>query len=137
MTRSGEITKSGHGMIQISFCRPDACAKCGACEGGKKETVIWLKGNGNIGDTAIVDMPESVVASASALAYLLPLVCLLVGLLLCNVLFDGNEILMLVGGGIGLLLAMLLLKITEKKRTASPQWTPSLIDIIPKEHKGE
>ena len=89
MTRTGDVIKVKPGMVRVAFCRPDACAKCGACEGGKKETVLWLKGTASVGDTAVVDIPERILFKASVIAYLLPLVLFLGGLLLGNLFFSG------------------------------------------------
>ena len=75
-------------MMQITFCRPEACAACNACEGGKKEHSIWVRGEGRIGEIAIVDMPGRMVVKASAIAYGLPLLLLLAGMILGNVLRD-------------------------------------------------
>ena len=72
-------------MLQVTFCRPDACQSCGACEGGKKQTTIWVKGEAKVGDIAVVDMPDKTVIRASLIAYGLPLILLL------RLLFGGDR----------------------------------------------
>ncbi len=133
MRRPGEVTEVRNGMLQVTFCRPDACQSCGACEGGKKQTVIWVKGNARVGDIAVVDMPDRTVIRASLIAYGMPLVCLLLGLILGSVLVPGQELAGVAGAGIGLVISLILLKVTEKYRAGKPSWSPEIIDILPRE----
>ena len=116
MRQPGEITALRDGMMEITFCRPEACAACNACEGGKKEHRIWVRGAGRIGDIAIVDMPDSMVVKASAVAYGLPLIGLMGGLLLGSLISGESTGGMLIGAAAGLGVSLLALKLTEKKR---------------------
>lgn len=138
MRQPGEITQVKNGMTQITFCRPEACAACNACEGGKKEHVIWVRGTeGNVGDIAIVDMPDTIVARASFIAYGLPLITLLLGMILGNVLAEGQDLGTALGAIIGLAAGMLLLKLTEKRRIGRDEWTPKIVDVLEKSMAGE
>ncbi len=137
MKRPGEVTGVRNGMLQVTFCRPDACQSCGACEGGKKEHVIWVRGEANVGDIAVVDMPDKTVVRASFIAYGLPLLCLLLGLIAGALLFPGNDMAAAAGAGIGLLLSLLLLKGTEKYRAGKPGWTPELVQVLEKGSREE
>lgn len=131
MVRAGEITDIKNGMMQITFCRPDACEKCGACEGGKKQTIIWAEGNGKIGDIAMVDLPEKTIVRASLIAYGLPLVLLLTGLVAGMAVTPGKDTGGLAGAGIGVLLSLLIIKTTEPFRAGRPGWKPEIKEIIP------
>ena len=53
MRQPGEITRVTGNMLEITFCRPEACATCNACEGGKREHVLWVQGEGQVGDIAV------------------------------------------------------------------------------------
>ena len=130
MRQPGEITQVKNGMMQVTFCRPEACAACNACEGGKKEHSIWVRGDGRVGEIAIVDMPEKMVAKASFLAYGMPLVMLLAGLILGNVLAGGKDLGTALGALIGLAAGMLILKVTEKNRRGREEWTPQVVDVL-------
>ncbi len=133
MRRPGEVTEVRNGMLQVTFCRPDACASCGACEGGKKQTVIWVRGEAKIGDIAVVDMPDKTVIRASLMAYGLPLILLLAGLIAGSTATQGNEIGGVIGAAAGLAISMILLKATEKNRSGKPGWSPEIIEILPGE----
>lgn len=136
MIRPGEVTAVKNGLLQITFCRPDACASCGACEGGKKETVLWLKGMAEIGDIAIIDLPEKTVLTASAIAYGIPLLGLLCGMIIGNVLFQGKDAALIGGAAAGILAGFVILKITEKQRSSNPEWSPKIIEIKRKNNNG-
>ncbi len=132
MKRPGEVTQVRNGMMQVTFCRPDACQSCGACEGGKKEHAIWVRGEACVGDIAVIDMPDRTVVRASLIAYGVPLVCLLLGLILGSVIFPGNDAAAAAGAALGLILSLVLLKVTEKYRAGKPGWTPEVVDILKK-----
>lgn len=137
MTKTGEVIKVRPGRVQVAFCRPDACAKCGACEGGKKETLLWLKGTAGIGDIAVVDMPDRIFINASVIAYLLPLILFLAGLVGGHLLFPASETAEILCALGGVAIAAAVIALTEKKRKADPQWTPVIVDIIPVKERKE
>ena len=80
MERTGTITAVSGDTLEVTFCRPGDCEKCHACIGGEKKHVLLVKGEGHVGDVAVVSLPEQTVVKASALAYLLPLAGLFVGM---------------------------------------------------------
>ncbi len=116
-------------MLQVTFCRPDACQSCGACEGGKRQTTIWVKGEAKVGDIAVVDMPDKTVIRASLIAYGLPLILLLTGLIIGNAVTSGSDIGGVIGALAGLAASLTVLKATEKYRAGKPGWNPEVIEI--------
>ena len=132
MRQPGEITQVRDGMMQVTFCRPEACAACNACEGGKKEHSIWVKGEGQVGGIAIVDMPDRMVAKASFVAYGLPLLLLLAGMIAGNLISGGTDAGTALGAAVGLAAGMLLLWITEKGRKNREEWQPQVVQILEK-----
>ena len=133
MRQPGEITQVRDGMIQVTFCRPDACAKCNVCEGGKREHSIWVRGAGRVGDIAVVEMPNGMVFRASLLAYGIPLAGLIAGLMLGLLVSGWNETVGAIGAAFGLALGFLILRITERNRTGRDEWTPKVVDILERE----
>ena len=132
MRQPGEITQVKNGMVQVTFCRPEACAACNACEGGKREHSVWIRGEGRVGEIAVVEMPEKIVAKASLLAYGLPLITLIAGLLLGSALSGGGDTGTAAGALTGLAAGLLILKITERGRTGAEEWTPRIVEILEK-----
>ena len=125
MERTGTITAVSGDTLEVTFCRPGDCEKCHACIGGEKKHVLLVKGEGHVGDVAVVSLPEQTVVKASALAYLLPLAGLFVGMLLGALIAPQSETAgSAIGGVIGLATA------TEKKRNQSGEYAPKLLRVI-------
>lgn len=132
MERTGEVTAVKGEWLEVTFCRPTDCEKCNACNGGKSQTTLMVKGEARVGDGAVVQMPMKTVMQASALAYLLPLAGLMLGLFLGAGLFPAmQEVAAVVGGLIGLGVALVYVALTEKRRRADTTWQPTLLEIIP------
>ena len=76
--------------------------------GGEKKHVLLVKGEGHVGDVAVVSLPEQTVVKASALAYLLPLAGLFIGMLLGALVAPQSETAgSAIGGVIGLAAALI------------------------------
>lgn len=132
MERLGEVTKVDGKWLEITFCRPSDCEKCHACMGGDKMTTLRLEGTANVGDKALVELPDSTITQASLLAYGLPLIGLIAGMLLGDKLIPlENSLDALIGAIIGLALPLAWLLMSEKKRRTNPRWTPQIKRIIP------
>lgn len=92
-----------------------------------------MKGKAQLGEYAVVEMPERVVLKASAIAYVIPLLVMLAGMFLGAVLFPANrDTAALLGALIGLALSLGGLMLTEKKRRNNPAWQPVLKEIVPR-----
>ena len=132
MERTGEVTAVKGEWLEVTFCRPADCEKCNACGIGQKQASLMVRGKANLGDQAVVSMPSSTVMQASLLAYVLPLIGLLAGLFAGAALFPQAENAAgLVGALIGLIIPLLFVALTEKRRRQSSRWQPTLVEIIP------
>jgi len=124
----------------VLFERPEACQKCGACGGGRHGHRIALAdptGEAADGDRVTVELPESRVVSASALAYLIPLAGLLAGLIL------GAQQTERVASGMssdlftalcalaGLVLSFPFLVIADRAIRGKARWTPQIVAVLP------
>lgn len=135
MERTGQVIANTNGQLTIAFCRPSDCEKCNGCHGGRTQTELTLKGNANIGDSVVVNMPTETVLKASALAYLLPLAGLIVGLFIGNTI--NGDVTALIGGLLGLSIALLAIKLADRYIKHQKQWHPQLIRIIRIEQKED
>lgn len=132
MERTGEVTSVQGEWLEITFCRPGDCEKCHACMGGQKTAALRVKGEARVGDHAVVSMPEATVTKASAIAYLLPLAALMIGMFIGDALSAGSSSVgAIIGGVIGIAVALLIVLLTEGIRRRSPKWQPQLVRVIP------
>lgn len=131
MDRLGEVTAVDGKWLEITFCRPSDCDKCHACMGGEKTLTLRLEGKANVGDKALVTMPDSTITHGALLAYGLPLAGMLIGMLAGDTLLPLEKSLgAIIGAGVGLALPIIYLVATEKKRHSDPKWTPQLKRIL-------
>ncbi|HIU16776.1 MAG TPA: SoxR reducing system RseC family protein [Candidatus Ventricola intestinavium] len=83
MTNKGIVTEVNGDMLTIVFERHEACGDCHACMRGSNDCgkhTVKLRGKARQGDIVEVEMDDSHVMAASAMAYLIPLAGFLVGL---------------------------------------------------------
>lgn len=138
MERTGEVKAVDGKWLVIEFCRPADCEKCNACHGGSKVMSLRIKGQAKVGDKAVVYLPPSAVTQASLIAYAIPAVGLLLGILLGDMLFPTeNSIGGVIGGVIGMGIPALIIFIAERLRKSDPRWTPQLLHIIPADASAE
>ncbi len=136
MINKGIVQKSENGFLTVVFDRPEACGECHACNRGSescaKHTVI-IEGTANPGDTVEVRIDDSHIVMASALAYLIPLAGLILGLIAANFI-SKNELVMAacafcgVAAGYGVMRAMN--PVFSKNR-----WQPELVSVTNNHNK--
>ena len=136
MEQIGEVTAVRGRMLEITFCRPEECEKCHGCEGHHRPSVLTIEGLANVGDTAIVSMPDRTLVKASLLAYVMPVAGLLLGLAAGSAIF-GSDLAAAAGGLIGLGLCAGIVALTERKRRGNAAWQPVVTRIIPRMVKPE
>lgn len=132
MERTGEIKSVQGEWLEIEFCRPKDCEKCNACHGGQKVMSLRLKGKGQVGDKAVVSLPDHAVTKASFIVYLIPVLGLFAGMLLGDKLAGAESSLgSAIGGILGVAIPGLILFLTERRRANDPRWKPQLVRVIP------
>ena len=88
----GTVTKVDGNSVLVSITSNSACSGChaeGLCGiSGKEEKIIDIKGRYNVspGDTVTVMMEQSTGYKAVILSYLIPLVIVITGMIICNLL---------------------------------------------------
>ncbi|MDD3411825.1 MAG: SoxR reducing system RseC family protein [Eubacteriales bacterium] len=131
MTKFGQVTAYDEktGFATVTFQRPEACMKCGAC-GTKAQTgTAVLKADCKIGDWLRVEMPEGRFLQATALAYVLPLAGLLAGIGLGYWLSGGNDLITVLCAIAGTALPYAALRWNEKRIAGRPEWTPTVTAV--------
>ena len=131
MIKFGQVTAYNEKtrVATITYIRPEACAKCGACGGLSQTGSIDLKAECKVGNWVKVVLPDGRFMTATALAYIVPLIGFLIGLFAGNALSGGSELWALGGSMIGLFICLLGLKLNEKRIAGKPEWTPHVAEV--------
>ena len=128
----GLVTAVSDGTAQIHFLRGSACAHCGAClTVGESEMEVTLPNtlNAKQGDRVVVDLSPKRVIQASLLAYAVPLLLLIGGVLIGSRIADWAGLALGVFAcGIGYLILRIVEKKSAKKRSFQPRMTRVLED---------
>lgn len=126
----GLVTSVKDGTAQIHFLRGSACAHCGAClTVGDSEMEISLPNTlgAKEGDRVMVDLSPKRVVQASLLAYAVPLVLLIAGVLVGSRIADWAGLILGVAAcGLG----YLILRIVEKKSAKKKSFQPTMTRIL-------
>lgn len=128
----GLVTAITDGTAQIRFLRGSACAHCGAClTVGDSEMEISLPNTlgAKEGDRVAVDLSPKRVVQASLLAYAVPLLLLIAGVLIGSRIADWAGLALGVAAcGIGYLILRIVEKKSAKKKSFQPRMTRILDD---------
>lgn len=121
----GLVTAVVDGSVRIRFQRSSACARCGAClTVGDCEMEITLPNTVGVkeGDRVAVDLSPKRLVQASLLAYAVPLVLLIGGVLLGSRYADwAGLVLGVFACGIGYLILRVVDRRSAKKRSFQPR----------------
>ena len=131
MVKFGQVTAYNEktGVATITYIRPEACAKCGACGGLSQTGSIDLKADCKVGNWVKVVLPDSRFMTATLIAYIIPLIGFLAGLFIGSALSGGNELWALAGSLLGLGICLLGMKKNEKRIAGKPEWTPHVAQV--------
>jgi sigma-E factor negative regulatory protein RseC len=128
----GLVTAITDGTAQIRFLRSSACAHCGAClTVGDSEMEVSLPNTlgAKVGDRVVVDLSPKRVIQASLLAYAVPLLLLIAGVLIGSRYADwAGLVLGVLACGIGYLILRIVEKTSVKKKSFQPRMTRILDD---------
>lgn len=137
MLREGLVTERVGDMVRVEFVRPADCGRCNACNG--KQCRILLHGDANPGDQVSVEMPDTRVIKVSAMAYVIPLSMLLLGMFVgwlmhgwLNASMD-KELFSALCGGAFLLIALAILHLLDKRLRFRQEWQPRIVAVHTKE----
>jgi len=128
----GLVVGIGNGTAQIQFLRGKQCANCGAClTAGENEMEITLENSlgAKVGDRVAVELSTKRVVQASLLAYAVPLVLLVGGVLLGSRIADWAGLTLGVAAcGIGYLILRFVEMRNRKRHSFQPRMERILED---------
>ncbi|MDO5299875.1 MAG: SoxR reducing system RseC family protein [Clostridia bacterium] len=136
MTNKGIVTEVSGDLLTIVFERPEACGECHNCMRGSEDCAkhtITLRGHADKGDVVEVEMDDSHVMAASALAYLIPLAGFIAGLavgwaLRGTVPGFNEELLMALCAIVGTGIAYLVMRALDP-HFSKGRWEPKIVSV--------
>lgn len=136
MIRNGEVVEKHGGRLTVVFERPEACANCNGCL-SKQCTNVMLAGEAEVGDEVAVALPDKNIVGASAIAYLIPLAMLIVGLFLGYWMQEALGISMrpdvfaALCGGVLLCMGLGVVHWIDKRLRRKRDWQPKIVSVHP------
>lgn len=139
MTQNGIVTQIQGGNAHVSFTRSEACAQCRLCDFGQKQevqSVLPNRCNARVGDTVCVELHANKLLRASAVAYLIPLAALLLGLVLGQKaapalgLAEKAELFACLTALVFVAVSFLGIRLTEKRRGDKALYAPQMLYVV-------
>ncbi len=91
MKRQGKVIGINNDRARVSLRKHSACGDCGACQIGEENMNMEIDAintaMAKVGDDVEIDMASPNVLTAAFLAYGLPLISLIIGILISNKIF--------------------------------------------------
>ena len=145
MRSTGVIVETlEYNIAKLQMKQHSACAECGKChtESESKDLLVEVDNSvgAKVGDFVEVDLEAANVLQAAAIAYLVPLVSLLAGVIatyqILNIIgYNGSiEIASTVVGFITMVISYIIIKINDKNFKKSKKYMPVVTNIV--SHKG-
>ena len=131
MIRTGRVVEAKDGSLKVCFDRPEMCASCGKCGAhGIHQELVTVQGEAQVGNWVQVEMPDAQIVKVSLIAYVIPLVFLMAGLVIGqNVLGTDAWAAAL---GIGLMdVGLLIVRLIDRRLGGRPGWKPRLVNVLP------
>lgn len=117
MNETGTVKERRGNLLVVEVERGAHCSGCKACApSGSGKNIIEVEDDGSAalpGDKVTLSLPQGDILKASLLFYLMPLVFLCLGILLCRVFGGKSQGLAAVSGMFGLAFGFLVLKVIE------------------------
>lgn len=129
MIRVGQVLQVDGDILKVRIGRLESCKSCGMCDGGRQESIVFIKGKANPGDIVDVFMPDAKVLKVSAITYVMPLLGLVGGLAAGTAMFPQGELAALAVGLAGLGLGFGAVKIADRRVSRFDQWQPRIIAV--------
>jgi sigma-E factor negative regulatory protein RseC len=147
LTETGRVIAIEADGLWVETIRRSTCGTCAAQKGcghgllhkisdGKRGYIRVLPGEGGIGrynldDQVLISIPEEVILRGSFIAYVLPLVAMLLGALTAVRWLPGNEdLLAVLGAAGGLALGFSVVRWHGAYHRSDPNFQPVLLSVI-------
>lgn len=130
MTNKGVVKEVNGRMLTVVFERHEACGDCHACMHGSSDCAkhtVTIPGEAEVGDIVVVEMDDSHVMAASALAYMIPFAGFMLALVV-SWLLGASEPVMVLCALAGTALSYLLMRALDK-RFSKGRWEQRIVSV--------
>lgn len=137
MTNKGVVKEVKDGMLTVVFERHEACGDCHACIHGSNDCAkhtVKLRGEAEVGDIVVVEMDDSHVMAASALAYMIPFAGFMIALIASWAL-GASEPVMVACALAGTACAYLVMRALDA-RFSKGRWEQKIVSVSKPESNG-
>ena len=145
IVEAGQVVESSDNYVLVATAGRSACARCdagGGCGGAlmgrmlgdRLHVVRALSGRSHSlvpGDRVTIGLHESALVRGAAMAYLVPLAGLFLGLLGARWLFGAGDSVTVAGAVLGLVLGALAARAMARRAQASPAFHPVVLGREP------
>ena len=131
MEQTGIVEECTDGMAKVKITRSsscgDSCASCGMCPG--KETIIEVRNDCGAakGDTVLLNMSSGKVLNAAFLAYIVPVILLVLGCVAGDYIFK-NENMGILSGFALMIVSFIAIHLFDKKLKS--RYSPTIAGIV-------
>jgi sigma-E factor negative regulatory protein RseC len=141
MRSTGIIVETlDHNIAKLQMKQHSACAECGKCHTESESKDLLVEVDNSVGakkgDFVEVDLEAANVLQAAAIAYLIPLAALLIGVIATNQILNtigysgSKEIASTVVGLITMVISYIIIKINDNKFKQSKKYMPVITNIV-------
>ena len=131
MEQTGIVEECVDGMAKVKITRSsacgDSCAACGMCPG--RETVIEAKNTCGAakGDTVLLNMSSGKVLNAAFLAYIVPVILLVLGCVIGDYIFKSENMGILSGFAL-MIVSFIAMHILDKRLKS--RYSPTIAGVV-------
>lgn len=140
MNRFGEVIEADSDFAKVKLNRHSACTGCNGCNKGEEEEQknieirVLNTENAHIGDIVEINMESQNILKAAVIAYGLPFITLLLGIIIGYKVFNNEIISILLGFGF-LGITYFGIQRNENKFYNSHDYVPELVRVVKHEER--
>lgn len=130
MIRTGFVKEKKGEKLSVCFERPSSCEGCKGCAKGlmRKNELLTVFGDAQVGDVVDVQMPENRVFQAALLAYGLPL-CGMIAALALGSAGGFSDTVAFFMALVGLAVGYVLARVADKYLRSKKNWCPRIVQV--------
>ncbi|MEA1975587.1 MAG: SoxR reducing system RseC family protein [Bacillota bacterium] len=128
MNRVGKVITEDIDFVVVEMSSTSACSGCNGCDSADKKIRVYNPLDAKKGDIVEINMDTQNVLLAAFIAYGIPLISFLIGVLAADKLFD-NELISAIAGFMFIAISYFLINKKEKSFYSSKKYVPEIVKV--------